>query len=84
MTSVSGYKIYMANCCATEVRVPIYASINSSTAFNAPECNCRKVMSIDDMDLLHYETPKVALLSEGGVDNYEIPKFLKIERNLHS
>jgi hypothetical protein len=76
MTSVSGYKIYMANCCASEVQVPIYASINSSTVFKTPKCKCGKVVSIDDMNFLHYETLKLAPISEGGVDNYEIPKFL--------
>lgn len=80
MTSVSGYKIYMANCCATEVKVPVYASVNSSTIFNLPKCKCGKVMSIEDMNFLRYETPKVASLSDGGVDNYEIPDFLKINK----
>ena len=77
MTSVSGHKIYMAHCCATEVKVPIYASVNSSTVFVTPRCKCGKVKSTEDMEFVRFETPEVAPLSSGGVDDFVIPNFLK-------
>lgn len=77
MTSVSGHKIYMASCCASEVRVPIYASVNSLTVFNTPMCKCGTVKSIKDMEFLRFETPEFVPLSNGGIDNFDIQKFLK-------
>lgn len=78
MTSVSGYKVYKAKCCSSDVKMPVYASVNSSTVFITPQCKCGKVTSIEDMEFVRLETPEVAPLSSGGVDNYEIPAFLKV------
>lgn len=66
----------MANCCSTEVRVPVFASVNSSTVFITPHCKCGKVASIEVMEFVRFETPKVAPLSSGGVDNFQMPEFL--------
>jgi hypothetical protein len=77
MTSVSGYKIYVAYCCKTEIKVPIYASVNSSTVFSNPKCKCGKATSKEDMEFIRLETRELVPLSSGGVDNLPIPEFLK-------
>jgi hypothetical protein len=77
MTSVSGYKVYKAKCCGSEVRLPIYASVNSSTIFAVPRCECETVKTVEDLEFVCIDRPKFLPLSSGGVDNYEIPAFLR-------
>ncbi len=77
MTSVSSYRIYRVKCCNSEVKVANYASSNPSTVFTTPLCACKKSISIEELEFIRIEIPKEYKLGDGGIDNYELPSFLK-------
>lgn len=79
MTSISSYRIYKTQCCNTEVKVANYASTNASTVFVKPICDCKKTTSLDDCILIRIEIPKAYQRGDVGVDNYELPSFLKVK-----
>jgi hypothetical protein len=75
MTSVSGYQVYKAKCCSSDVKLPIYASVNATTVFPAAKCECGIVKTVDDLEFICVELPEFLPLISGGVDNYELPHF---------
>jgi hypothetical protein len=77
MTSVSSYLIFKAKCCNSEVRIANYSSTNASTVFTTAFCECKKSTTIEELEFIRIDTPSAFKLKDGGVDNYELPSFVK-------
>ena len=75
MTGVLNHRIYITNCCKSEIRIANYASTNASTIFTTPLCECKKTNSVVGLELIRIDTPTTFKLADGGVDNYELPSF---------
>jgi len=77
MTSISSYRIYKTKCCDSEIRIANYASSNASTIFTTLLCNCKETTSVDELELIRIDMPSKYKLGDGGVNNYELPFFVK-------
>ena len=78
MTSISGYSIYTTKCCNQEVSLPNYASIGSNYIKQAEAyCHCKVLIEKSNLKLIGIDKRNPPPLCDGGVDNYEIPYFLK-------
>ena len=78
MTSISNYSKYKTICCNQEVSLPNYSSIGSN--YRKPSdvfCQCNNLIAKSNLEFIIDEIQTPLAICEGGVDNYEIPFFLK-------